>query len=144
MSFGSSAKISSKPIFWAVLSFIGLILSNFILITVFSKSASFALGQMLRLRIYIFLIALGFSAQVFLIIKLRSTMYFVSGAGALGTGTMVACCVHHITESLPFLALGGLGVFFLNYQKELLISSIIVNWAGVLYMVKKLRRIYEK
>lgn len=134
-------KTSSKPIFWAIVSFIGFILFNFLLISLFSRSASFALEQMVRIKVYILFIALGFSIQVALFVKMKEAAYLVSGAGVISTGTMIACCVHHVTESLPFLVLGGLGAILINYQKELLLLSIAVNWLGVLYMVKKLRRL---
>lgn len=141
-------KFNLKQVVWTVGSFAGLILFNFLLISLFSKSVSFALEQMLRLKFYILFLALGFSVQILLFIKIRGSVknavYLVSGTGAISTGTMVACCAHHLAELLPFLALGGLSVILINSQKELFIVSIAANWLGVLYMFRKLRRLNGK
>lgn len=132
-----------KFIAWPVASFFGLIFLNFVLISFLSKSTNFALEQLLNLKLYIIPLALGFSFQVLLFLSIRERIkgssVLVSGSGALSSGSMIACCAHHISETLPFLALGGLSIFFTNYQKELLILSILINWFGVLYMYRKLR-----
>ena len=141
-------KLGLKPFGWAALSFLGLLLFNFLLISLLSRSASYAIDQMLRLKVYILPIALGFSVQVLLFIRIKQTIknsiYIVSGTGAMNTGTMLDCCVHHITELLPFLAIGWASSVFINYQKELLITSIAINWFGVWYMAKKLRKLDRK
>jgi len=93
--------------------------------------------------LYIIPLALGFSFQVLLFLNIREKVKgssgLVFGSGTMSTGSMIACCAHHITEVLPFLALGGISIFFTNYQKELLILSILINWFGVLYMYRRLR-----
>jgi len=141
-------KINLKHIFWTILSFLGLVLLNFLLISLFSKSTNYALEQMLKLKFFILPLALGFSIQVLLFLKIKefmkSSILVVSGTGAMNTGTMIVCCAHHIAEALPFLALGGLSVFLINYQKDLLLFSIAVNWLGVLYMLRKLRKLNGK
>lgn len=138
-------KLNLKAVLWAVSSFFGLIFLNFLLISLFSKSVTFALEQLVYLKFYIILLALGFGFQVALFMNLRNNVkqsgMVVGSTGAVSTGTMIACCAHHITEALPFLALGGLSIFLLDYQKELLVFSILINWLGALYMYKKLRKL---
>ncbi len=128
---------------WVVISFFGLIFLNFLLISFFSKSVTFALEQLLHLKFYIIPLALGFGFQVALFMNLGNSVKqsgtVVGSTGAASTGAMIACCAHHITEALPFLAIGGLSIFFTNYQKELLMLSILVNWLGALYMYRKLK-----
>src|SRR3989344_6192449 len=129
-------KLNLKLALWGITSFLGLILFNFLFISFLSKSTNFALEQLLNLKFYIIPLALGFSFQVLLFLKIResikSSSLLVSGTGAMSTGSMLACCAHHITEVLPFLAFGGLSIFLSNYQKELLMLSILINWLGVL------------
>ena len=136
-------KLNPKSVLWATTSFFGLVFLNFLLISFFSKSTSFALNQLLNLKFYIIPLALGFSFQVLLFLKIResikSSSLLVSGTGAMSTGSMLACCAHHITEVLPFLAFGGLSIFLSNYQKELLMLSILINWLSALYMYRKLK-----
>lgn len=132
-----------KLLVWSMVSFFGLIFFNFLLISFFSKSVSFAFAQLLNLKFYIIPLALGFSLQVLLFLKIRERIkkssIQVFGAGAMSTGSMIACCAHHITEALPFLALGGLSILLASYQKELLIVSILINWLGALYLYRKLK-----
>ena len=136
-------KLNLKLALWGITSFLGLILFNFLFISFLSKSTNFALEQLLNLKLYIIPLALGFSFQVLLFLNIREKVKgssgLVFGSGTMSTGSMIACCAHHITEVLPFLALGGISIFFTNYQKELLILSILINWFGVLYMYRRLR-----
>ena len=145
-------KLNLKLTFRVITSFFGLIFLNFLLISFFSKSASFALWQLLRLKFYIIPLALGFGFQVALFstakdsasrLKIKQSGVVVGSTGMTSTGTMIACCAHHITEALPFLAVGGLSIFFTNYQKELLIVSILLNWLGVLYFFSQSRKKYS-
>ena len=141
-------KLNPKPVLWGMSSFFGLIVLNFLLISYFSKSTSFAFKQLFDLKFYIVPLALGFGFQVAIFMNFRNSIKqsgaVVGSTGAVSTGTMIACCAHHITELLPFLALGGLSIFFTNYQKELLIFSILINWLGVLYFFSQGRKKYSK
>ena len=129
-------------------SFLGLIMLNFLLISLLSKSTSFALEQLLSLKFYIIPLALGFSFQVLFYLKIgelvKNSGLMLGGTGGMSTGTMIACCAHHLTEALPFLAIGGLSIFLTSYQKELLIASITISWLGVLYMYRKLKGLNAK
>ena len=141
-------KLNLKLALWGITSFLGLILFNFLFISFLSKSTNFALEQLLNLKLYIIPLALGFSFQVLLFLNIREKVKgssgLVFGSGTMSTGSMIACCAHHITEVLPFLALGGISIFFTNYQKELLIFSILINWLGVLYFFSQGRKKYSK
>ena len=141
-------KLNLKLALWGITSFFGLILLNFLLISFFSKSTSFAAKQLLDLKFYIVPLSLGFGLQVILFLtiskRIKESSNLVFGSGTMSTGSMIACCAHHITEVLPFLSVGGLSMFFTNYQRELLIISVSVNWIGVIYMYKKLRSLNAK
>lgn len=136
-------RLNTKFVMWLIGSSLGLLVLSFLIISFFSKSISFALNQLLYLKLYLIPLALGFGLQVALFRNIKNKITqsgaLVGSTGAASTGAMIACCAHHIAEALPFLAIGGLSVFFTSYQKELLILSIFLNWLGVLYMVKKLR-----
>ncbi len=135
-------RLNAKFVMWTTASSLGLLVLNFLIISFFSKSFNFAFDQLLYLKLYLIPLALGFGFQVALFMniknKIKQSGAVVGSAGTASTGAMIACCAHHIAEALPFLAIGGLSVFFTNYQKELLILSILLNWLGVLYMFKKL------
>ncbi|OGC56454.1 hypothetical protein A3H26_01145 [candidate division WWE3 bacterium RIFCSPLOWO2_12_FULL_36_10] len=100
-------KLNLKLALWGITSFLGLILFNFLFISFLSKSTNFALEQLLNLKLYIIPLALGFSFQVLLFLNIREKVKgssgLVFGSGTMSTGSMIACCAHHITEILPFL-----------------------------------------
>lgn len=137
-----------RSVFIGSISFIGLIFLNFLLISVISRSPSFAFEQLLKLRFYILPLALGFGVQAALFFKIRrlfrKSSLVVSGTGAASTGSMLACCAHHLTEALPLLAIGGVSSFFTNFQKEFLLMSILINWLGALHLYKKFRVLNAK
>src|SRR3989344_7552579 len=136
-------KLITRSVILTVTSSLTLITLSFLVISLLSKSVSYALEQMVSLKYYILPLALGFGLQVTLFImikeKVKESAALVTSTGAISSGTMIACCAHHLTEALPFLSVGGLSLFFFNYQEELLILSIALNWVSVLYMYKKLR-----
>jgi len=56
-------------------------LLNFLLISLFSKSTNYALEQMLKLKFFILPLALGFSIQVLLFLKIKEFMKTINSLG---------------------------------------------------------------
>ena len=77
-------------------------------------------------------LALGFGMQVAL----------YTGGTSAGV-SMLACCVHHATDTLPFLGLAGVSIFLVQYQKPILLASITINAIGILIMLNHTRNIYK-
>lgn len=101
-------------------------------------------------RYFILAIAGGFGVQIGLFTYLRTGLRLRQGtasttalAGA-GTGTstasMLACCAHHLTDALPLLGLSGVAIFLADYRTPLMLLGIATNVAGILVMVRLMRR----
>lgn len=89
-------------------------------------------------------LATGFGIQVGLYTKLKATIRNRSNgtiaAGGTSAGTaMLACCLHHATDVLPFLGLSGLSIFLTQFQKPMLLASLGINALGITVMLKHLR-----
>lgn len=89
-------------------------------------------------------LAVGFGIQVGLYTKLKATIRERSkrtlAAGGTSAGTaMLACCVHHATDVLPFLGLSGLSIFLTQFQKPILLISLGINILGIYVMLKHLK-----
>src|SRR6266540_6327630 len=66
------------------------------------------------------------------------------GVVAASTGTsaaaMLACCAHHLADVLPIVGVAGAAVFLNAYKTPLLWLSIVMNLAGVVYLLRKIQR----
>lgn len=125
---------------------LGLLLLNLLIVGLLSGSFSFAVTQFLKLKFFLIPIIIGFGVQAALVQLLKAravnrSRAIVGGSGAYNTTSMAACCAHHVTDTLPFLAAGGVASFFSTYQNYFLIAAIIINWTGVVYLFNKLKRI---
>ncbi len=91
-------------------------------------------------------LAIGFGIQVALFSKLKQLMRqkaqgaLVAGGTSAGVG-MLACCAHHATDVLPILGLSAAAALIGQYQKPILIVSLLINAAGIGVMWQHVRRI---
>ena len=94
---------------------------------------------------FVVAIALGFGVQVGLFTYMRALRMQGHAAGvATSTGTssvaMLACCAHHVTDVLPILGLSGAAIFLNAYRTPLLWLGVVMNLAGVAYLLYRLKR----
>ncbi len=95
---------------------------------------------------FVLALAVGFGIQVGLFTYLR-VLHARMAAGGVGmaasTGTstaaMLACCAHHLSDVLPILGVSGAAVFLVAYKTPLLWLGLIMNLAGIAYLVWQLR-----
>jgi hypothetical protein len=104
-----------------------------------------ALQQLADDRWFVGAIMVGFGTQVGLFTYLRSLQAQAAVGGmAASTGAsttaMLACCAHHLTEVLPVLGLSGVAIVLNAYKSPLLWLGILMNLAGVSYLVWQIRR----
>ena len=88
---------------------------------------------------------IGFAIQMFLFQKLRIVVeknsLAMAGASAGTSGVaMIACCAHHLAEIFPLLGFAGLATILTDYQDWFLLLSVLINIAGIIYMVLKLKK----
>lgn len=127
-----------------------LLLFYFATMMLLSRSWEATIIQFEALWYWIIALSLGFGVQVGLyvyfrnIIKNKSQIASSGAITATSTGTsavgMVACCAHHATEILPIIGLSGASIFLARYQIQLIILGLIMNFFGILYMLKIIKR----
>ena len=84
---------------------------------------------------------IGFSIQLGLFLYLKMALkngYNTSGVATntgISAGAMLACCLHHLVEILPFLGLAALSVFISEYQKNLFLFGFLTSIVGITYML---------
>ncbi len=118
----------------------GLILFYYLVLWLLTKDLVYPWQQFLKLQPWMSLLILGFGLEWALFSRLRQGRIMVGGTTVVSGATMVACCAHHAVDVLPFLGIAGASVFLVNYQKELLIFGLLVNLAGIIYLLRRLSK----
>jgi hypothetical protein len=67
----------------------------------------------------------------------RSTL---AASGSISTGSMVVCCLHHLSDIVPFLGLPILAVTLQKYQTLFFFIGVLSNFFGTLMMLRMMRK----
>ncbi len=132
---------------------IGLLIIYFgILIWV--NSFSHALEQFLEMWYWILTLAIGFGIQLGLYLHIRSNIRRrirgataeIAAAGGITTGSMIACCAHHITDVLAIMGLSAAALFLVRYQLPFILLGIFSNLVGITMMLGIIQKheLYQK
>lgn len=126
----------------------GLIALYLLIVGLGSRSWSHALSLLLTDRYYVAAVVTGFGIQIGLYSYVRGLLRHGHGVGsstavaATGTGTstvsMIACCLHHVSDILPVVGLSGAAVFLSNYKVPLILVGVLTNAIGIAFMIRTL------
>ncbi len=133
---------------------ISLLLFYFVVMIVASHSWSATISQFKELWYWMVILSAGFGTQIGLFTHLQTLLKHHQMSGnpkavtAASTGTsavsMIACCVHHLSDVLPVIGLSGLAVFLTQYQIPLILLGVVMNIFGIFYMLGQINKIKGK
>ncbi len=63
----------------------------------------------------------------------------VAASGSVSTGSMAACCAHHLADVLPLLGLSGVAIFLVRYQLFFIIAGVLSNIVGITIMLETIQ-----
>lgn len=135
----------TRPIFIGLGAAV-LLLSVYFGIMTLTEGISGAMGQASGLWYWIAALTAGFGTQAALYsylrqgIKSKEATTSVATSGSVSTGSMVACCAHHLSDVLPMLGLAGLSVFLVRYQVLFIVSGVLSNVVGIAIMLESIQR----
>ena len=116
------------------------LLAVYALILGIAQGFSAALSTFFELWYLMVPLVVGFGVQVGLYSyvkhaarNMRKGTVVVSAS--VSTGSMVACCVHHLADVLPLLGLSAAALFATRYQVPFLAAGILSNIFGILFML---------
>lgn len=137
-------RLPLRPIVFGALGALGLIAFYLGIITL-AQGWDHAIEQLADDRSFIAALVAGFGTQVGMFSYLRSVhARAASGGVAASTGTsataMLACCAHHLADLLPIVGLSGAAIFLNAYKTPFLWLGIVMNLAGVAYLLRKVLR----
>lgn len=124
------------------------LLALYFAILSWANSFSHALEQLASLWFWVGLLVIGFGIQVGLYAFIRSALRKrmahataeVAVAGGISTGSMIACCAHHLTDVLPILGLSAAAVFLAKYQMPFIYLGVASNAVGITLMLGIIQR----
>lgn len=118
---------------------LGLLVLYFAVLTL-ANSFSHAISQFSQFWYWILILAAGFGTQVglYTFIKTRQKVSggILAASGSVSTGSMIACCLHHLTDVLPLMGLAAASLFLIKYQLFFLILGVISNFIGITIMLE--------
>ena len=111
-----------------------------------SRSLSHLLAQWRSDVVFIALVTAGFGVQMGLFSHVRRVLRgdgtaaaVTAGSTATSTTAMVACCLHHLNDVVPFLGLSGAATFLVAYKTPVILISLAANGVGIALMLRTLR-----
>jgi hypothetical protein len=133
-----------RPALYGLLSAAGL-LAFYLGVITLAQDWQHALQQLGEDRWFVGAIAAGFGLQIALFTFLRALHASARAGGVVAstgtsTGAMLACCAHHLFDVLPVLGLSGAAAFLDAYKTPLLWLAIVMNAAGVAYLLLQIRK----
>lgn len=127
------------------------LLAFYLGIITWAQGGSHALSQLTEDLWFIVPITVGFGTQVGLFVYLRALhaaskagVAATAGSTGVSTSAMLACCAHHLADVLPILGLGGAAIFLNDVKTPLAASGIVLNAAGIAYMLISIRRLRKQ
>ncbi len=137
-----------RPLYMGVAGAVGLLFFYFAVLSLVN-SAAHAAEEFARLWYWILALAAGFGIQVGLYSfvrreigeRIRGATAEVAAAAGVSSGSMIACCAHHVaTDLLPIMGISAASVFLSKYQVPLIATGIFSNVIGASLMLNVIQR----
>lgn len=135
-----------RTVVTGLLSAAGLALVYSLIVGLSSQSWSHLVSQWQTDALFITLVAVGFGTQMGLYQHVRRvvrgdgrTVAVTAGSTATSTTAMVACCLHHLSDIVPFIGLSGAAAFLIEYKVPVVLLSLAANGVGIALMLRTLR-----
>lgn len=137
-----------NPVATGILGGLALFLAYFLFLTVLN-SFSHALGQFRAMWYWVILLSLGFGTQIGLYIYAKNAMnkkiaaaaeVEIAATGGISAGSMLACCLHHVTDVLPLLGISALAMFLTKYQTPFILIGVFSNLVGTALMLGMIQK----
>ena len=122
---------------------LALFLVYILVLTIF-ESFGYAMQQLTQWIYWIVPLTVGFGIQVGLYSHIRAAFRArvdtaatgsVAASGGISTTSMIACCLHHLTDVLPILGLSAATVVLIQYQSIFMALGLLSNIVGITFML---------
>lgn len=114
------------------------------------NSPEYAWFQFLFMGRWMIPLVIGFGVQVGVFSYMRRfaklaksgqlTGVPIAASAGISTGSMIACCLHHVVDVLPLLGLSAAAIFISQFQPFLLAIGIVSNLIGISFMLYTIQK----
>ena len=139
-------RLDRRAVAVGLLSSLALVLGYSLIVGLSSRSWSHLMAQWRTDAMFIALVAIGFGTQMGLYRHVRTIIRgdgrataVAAGGTAASTTAMVACCLHHLSDIVPFIGLSGAATFLIQYKVPVVVLSLVANGIGIALMLRTLR-----
>lgn len=135
---------SKKFFIIGLIGSVALLILYFLILTL-ANSFSHAVSQFSEMWYWILVLAIAFGVQVGLYAFIKERQKIVSGkvlfaSGGISTGSMIACCLHHLVDVLPILGLAAVSVLLIQYQVFFIVFGVLTNLVGMVIMLEIIQK----
>lgn len=125
----------------------GALLTIYMTILVLGNSWEHAVQQVVDWWPWVSLQTLGFGVQVGMFLHIREISKAgnwrgpsssLAVGGGMSAGSMVVCCLHHVTDVLPIVGFSAATLFLTQYQSVFMTLGVLSNIVGLLFMTEML------
>ena len=129
-----------KHIIIGMLGGLALLVFYFIFLTL-ANSFSHAIEQFSQIWYWILILVVGFGIQVGFYSCIREAVKKnqlggLATSGTISAGSMIVCCLHHLTDVLPIMGLAAAALFLTKYQTLFLLVGALSNLIGIIIMLE--------
>jgi hypothetical protein len=123
------------------------LLTLYMTILVIGNSWEHAVQQVVDWWPRVLLQTVGFGIQVGMFLHIRKISKAgnwrgpsssLAVGGGMSAGSMVACCLHHVTDVLPIVGFSAATLFLTQYQSVFMTLGVLSNIVGLLFMTEML------
>ncbi len=123
------------------------LLTLYMTILVIGNSWEHAVQQVVDWWPRVLLQTVGFGIQVGMFLHIREISKAgnwrgpsssLAVGGGMSAGSMVACCLHHVTDVLPIVGFSAATIFLTQYQSVFMTLGVLSNIVGLLFMTEML------
>jgi len=137
----------STPLHWGIAGSVLLLILYFGILTL-ANSFTHAVDQFGLMWYWILLLSAGFGLQLGLYRYIRIGLHQkmngarteIAATGGVSTGSMIACCAHHVADVLPILGLGAAAMFLTQYQTPFILLGVFSNLVGITIMLNLIQK----
>lgn len=142
-------QINTKRFFIAGLTASSVLLVLYFVILSLANSFSHAVEQFNQMWYWILVLVIGFGLQVGLYFYIKesfrskqiaSPTAAIVTSGGVSTGSMIACCLHHLVDVLPLMGLAAAATFLTQYQLWFIFLGILSNFVGIIIMLEIIQK----
>ncbi len=125
------------------------LLSVYVVVLTLGNSFEHALSELIKWWPWLLFQLVGFGIQMGMFLHMRDlskqgrwrgSASSLAVGGGVSASTMIACCLHHVTDVLPIIGLSAATLLLTQYQSLFMSLGVLANLVGIIIMLEHLQQ----